>query len=399
MADEDEQHQLDVLPDPEALLQHLWPSLPRHSIRPEDYHHFFKFLREEIHKVKRAPSHYVDGLVDRIPHSIDVLVLHAQRWKVDVAEAFVLYHPTFPTPGPSYFRKITLFAASLLSEPVSRSLDVIARLWLTINLDTFPLEASMNTEHRTINWMPEDTLSEAINSRFELMCCRFPACPPDRRSIPPSFKMTTLCDRYDASICWTSNLVEHLKITWTGNRGSIMIYEHVICLRNHLQYSPGCPIPAALLEEALDTMVLLFPPDDRGTRKLLKRHGKTFWRLGRCGRERASGPNDFRYWRARIDALLEEYEKPLSGTRQLLLDPEGRNFLEFSTFWTALAVAVLTILGIGFGTIGTVYAIKAYNLSYKQYLLSQKQFMLDLVQTCVEREARERWPHICSEAV
>ncbi|KAF6788767.1 hypothetical protein CSOJ01_14932 [Colletotrichum sojae] len=178
--------------------------------------------------------------------------------------------------------------------------------------------------------------------------------------------MTTLCDRYDVSICWTSNLVEHLKITWIGNRGSIMIYEHVICLWNHLQYSPGCPIPAALLEEALDT--------------------------------RASGPDDFRYWRARINALLEEYDKPLSGARQLLLDPGGRNFLEFSTFWTALAVAVLTIFEIGFGTIGTAYAIKAYNLSYKQYVLSQKQYMLDLVEACVEREARERWPHICSEA-
>ncbi|KAF6827868.1 hypothetical protein CMUS01_08814 [Colletotrichum musicola] len=327
---------------------------------------------------------------------------------MDVARALGLDHAGLsrdgPTPGipnrPSLEASISVAGSQEvpagISHPVSRSLDVIARLWLTINFDTFPLEETYPRQ-TTVAWAAEHTLQQAVECHF-VSGYQPAASPTHHRSIPSSFKMASLCDRYDFSIRWSNNLADHLEIVWNGNHGTVTIYEHVICLWNHLQYSSACPIPVEMLEETLDTIILLFPPDDRGTRKLLKRHDKTFWRLGRCGREWVSSAGDFHYWRARIDALLKEYEQPPRGARQLRLDEDGRNFLEFSTFWTALAVAVLTILGIGFGTLGTVYAIKAYNLSYKQYVLSQKQYMLDLVQACVETGARERWPHICSEA-
>lgn len=404
-----EQYRLDELLDSGTLVQHLWPSLPQHMICSEAYHHFFHFVREEAQKLRQAPFHHVDGLINDIPHHIDVLLLNTTNRKLDVAQALGLNHDGLsrddPTPGIP--NRPTLEASrsaagsqevpASISQPVSRSLDVIARLWLTINFDTFPLGETYPRQTR-IAWAAEHSLHQAIESHF--VSTHQPAADSSHRRniIPSSFKMNSLCDRF--SIRWSSNLADHLQMVKNGNHGTVTIYEHVICLWNHLQYSPtACPIPADLLEETLDTIVLLFPPDDRGTRKLLERHDKTFWRLRWCGRARASRAEDFHYWRARIDALLEEYEQPPRGARQLRLDEDGRNFLEFSTFWTALAVAVLTILGIGFGTLGTVYAIKAYDLSYKQYMLSQKQYMLDLVQACVEREARERWPHLCSEAV
>ncbi|KAK1658649.1 hypothetical protein BDP55DRAFT_507677, partial [Colletotrichum godetiae] len=251
---------------------------------------------------------------------------------------------------------------------VSRSLDLVARLWLTINFDTLPL-GQIYPKPVQLAWEETKTLRQVIDSYFAVTLADRPA-ELKRGDIPSTFNITVLCERYNFSIRWTSNLAEHLQIEEKLGQRSVMLYEHIVCLWNHLEYSKDCPVPQSLLEETLDTLVLLFPYEDTGTMKLLKREKKNFWRLGRCGRTRKAELDDFSYWKPGIQRLLEEYNKPPRGTQQLRLDKEGRNFLEFSTFWTALLVAILTILGIAFGTIGTAYAIKAYNLSYKQYVLS-----------------------------
>ncbi|KAI3536999.1 hypothetical protein CSPX01_10496 [Colletotrichum filicis] len=283
-----------------------------------------------------------------------------------------------------------------LENEVSRSLDLIAKLWLTINFDTFPL-GQIYPKPVQLAWEETRTLGQVIESYFSCALTDQPdkLKPGAATSIPSTFNITVLCGRYNFSIRWTSNLAEHLQLDGESGQRSVTIYEHIVCLWNHLEYSTNCPIPHNLLEETLDTLVLLFPYEDPGTMRLLKREKKNFWRLGRCGRTRKVELDGFSYWKLGIQKLLEEYSKPPRGTQQLRLDKEGRNFLEFSTFWTALIVAILTILGIAFGTIGTAYAVKAYNLSYKQYVLSQKQYNLDLVQACADPEASQKWPEFC----
>lgn len=391
------QYQLhELLPDPEALVQHLWPSLSRRGgyVRHEDYQHFFNFLRREAHKLGEASSQHVEGLFDGLSHHIDVFLPNVSRQKSDMAQALGFNHVGVATDTTP---RSDSQAAVSLSQPVSRSLDVIARLWLTINVDTFPLEQSYPRK-TAVAWAAEHTLIQAIESHFANQKAIAPTHP---RKIPSFFKMTSLCGR-GFSILWSSNIADHLEIAWDGNHGTITVYEHVVCLRNHLEnhldYPSSCRIPAELLGETLDTILLLFPPDDEETQKLLESQGKNFWKLGRCVRDRVLNADRFRYWRSGIDELLDQYEKAPRGWRQLLLDKDRRNVLEFSTFWTAIGVALLSIIGLVYGTVGAVYAVRAYDLSYKQYLLSQKQYMLDLVQVCVEREARERWPQICSEA-
>ncbi|KAK1527875.1 hypothetical protein CPAR01_12433 [Colletotrichum paranaense] len=243
-----------------------------------------------------------------------------------------------------------------LENEVSRSLDLIAKFWLTINFDTFPL-SQIYPKPVQLAWEETRTLRQVIESYFSCALADQPnkLRPGAATSIPSTFNITVLCERYNFFIRWTSNLAEQLQVDGESGQRSATCWNHEI---------------AEEREEEL-------------------------WRLGRCGRTRKVELDDFSYWKLGIRKLLEEYSKPPRGTQQLRLDKEGRNFLEFSTFWTALIVAILTILGIAFGTIGTAYAVKAYNLSYKQFVLSQKQYNLDLVQACADPEASQKWTEFC----
>ncbi|OHE90432.1 hypothetical protein CORC01_14274 [Colletotrichum orchidophilum] len=328
------------------------------------------------------------------------MVRNAVESKVHISEALGLGSTTVTqnrqgTGGNSNLILGESSCGPQVIDEISRSLDLIARLWLTINFDTLPL-GQMYPNPTQVAWEDNKSLNQAIKSQFAMNHADSNhSVELHRGRIPSAFNMAILCERYNFSIRWTHNLADHLRIDGESGKITVTLYEHIVCLWNHLQYSPNCPIPQSLLEETLDSLILLFPYEDPGTMKFLKRENKNFWRLGRCGRTRKAELDDFFHWKQNIRRLLREYDQPPRGTQQLRLDREGRNFLEFSTFWTALAVAILTILGIAFGTIGTAYAIKAYNLSYKQYVLSQKQYELDLVQACADPEAAKQWPEFC----
>ena len=168
----------------------------------------------------------------------------------------------------------------------------------------------------------------------------------------------------------------------------VAVFEHKICLWNHLRFPSGSALPIEIVKEALDTLNLLFPYGDTATESLLRRHGKPFG-LGYCGRKRISSLNNLSCWRGSIERLQRKLEEPPSGLQQLALDRNRSNVLAFSTFWMATAVATLTIVGLGIGVVSTVYSKKQYDLALLQYQLS-------LAQACAAQDAGILLPGFCS---
>ncbi len=181
-------------------------------------------------------------------------------------------------------------------------------------------------------------------------------------------------------VVWTDNLAEHLSINWKLR--VVTIYAHKLFLRNHLRYTDVPIIPSAVLEEALDTLNLLFPYNDAQTEAFLKRHEKPFYSLGYCGRTRVLDLSHYRYWRARVADLVDVMqEEPARVFDSSGWQKDGRNLLAVLTFWIAIGVALLTVISIAFGVVQTLYSIKQYNLA--------------LAQACSVEDAQRLLPGFC----
>ncbi|KAK3346457.1 hypothetical protein B0T25DRAFT_437752, partial [Lasiosphaeria hispida] len=145
----------------------------------------------------------------------------------------------------------------------------------------------------------------------------------------------------------------------------ITVYEHKICLWNHLRFKDDTALSTAVLEEAIDTLNLLFPFRDASTEALLKRDYRPFYGLGYFGRRKTLDISDYPYWRKRIEELEQILDGPPSGLQQLALDRNRSN--------VATAVAVLAVAGLVAGVLSTVYSKKQYDLGLLQYKLSLAQ--------------------------
>ena len=123
--------------------------------------------------------------------------------------------------------------------------------------------------------------------------------------IDPSLTIPYLCHYKGYRVFWTSNLAEHLSINWRCR--IVTIYEHKISLWNYLGSRKQTVIPRPILEEAIDTLNLLFPLDDSLTKIFLKQNCKTFHGLGYCSRPREQALDlvRFNFWRERIASLAE----------------------------------------------------------------------------------------------
>ncbi|KAI0805291.1 hypothetical protein GGR55DRAFT_287671 [Xylaria sp. FL0064] len=232
-------------------------------------------------------------------------------------------------------------------------------------------------ESSTIDWGDNNSLRGAIENHFlgdgrDTLTGR----------IDPSLSLAYLCTHRGFRVFWTSNLSEHLHISWKSK--IVTIYEHKVFLWNHLRNSTAPIIPRPILEEAIDTLNLLFPLNDRLTARFLAQNGKDFQRLGYCSRPRdlCLDLGKFNIWRDRIAELVEIMSEEPKGLKQLALEQDGRNFLPFVTFWVAIAVALLSLLNLPFAVVSMNYTVKQYNLA--------------LAQACAEPNAQATLPQYCS---
>ncbi|KAI8952401.1 hypothetical protein F4801DRAFT_541420 [Xylaria longipes] len=239
---------------------------------------------------------------------------------------------------------------------------------------------SSQARSSTIDWGDSTSLAEAIESHFVSDGHQTRGMITGR--IDPSLSLAHLCAHRGFKVFWTSNISEHLNISWKSK--IITIYEHKIFLWNHLRNSKTPIIPRPILEEVIDTLNLLFPLNDRPTTTLLANNGKDFQGLGYCSRPRdlCLDLGKFNVWRDRITELVEIMNEEPKGFKQLALEKDGRNFLPFVTFWVAIAVALLSLLNIPFTIVSMIYTVKQYDLA--------------LAQACAESNARDALPQYCS---
>ncbi|KAH8653625.1 hypothetical protein BX600DRAFT_515881 [Xylariales sp. PMI_506] len=261
-------------------------------------------------------------------------------------------------------------------------LDLAVRAMFTIDVRSIiPASRlySSSSPSTTIRWDQGLSLTEAINTFFGSN--RAMSHKPENCRILPSMSIPYLCKYRSYKVAWTSNLAEHLNINWRFK--VITVYEHKVFLYNHLKNAQDPITPRAVLEEAIDTLNLLFPLNDPLTKRFLDRCGKTFHGLGYCGRPRAQclDLGKFVVWQTNIARLMEIMDEQPTGLRQLALETDGSNLLPFLAFWVAIAVAILTILGLPFSIVSMYYAMKQYQLALAQ-ACSEPGSAANLAQFC-----------------
>ncbi|GAW11893.1 hypothetical protein ANO14919_012460 [Xylariales sp. No.14919] len=356
------------------FIRNIWPSISEDAFQHEDYARLFRFIDREMNNTKEYPTRYSKHSIDEIAEYIRFL---RQNYIYSKAQAIVKHRTSL----------------GIDEHVISRTLDLAASIWLTTRVDT---EMALGC----VTWEPNESLQQSIESHFRPVAT---ANDMKRDIIPRSLTAAYLCKNYGFTIIWTDDLRHHLSVDWETQR--IKVYEHLIYLCNFLNYPADTPIRTDILEEAVDTINLLFPSDHKRTKKFLKRENKTFNRLGYCGRERRVRLSDYHHWRERIGALKEALDGPPKGYHQLVLDKEHRNFLNWATFWIAFVVALLTIISIAFGVVGIVFAVISYSISVKSYQIAVdslaigiQQVEIAIAMACVDAETAARLPQYCAEA-
>ncbi|KAI8949361.1 hypothetical protein F4801DRAFT_553360 [Xylaria longipes] len=354
------------------FVRNIWPSISEDAFQHEDYTRLFRFIDRMVNSTTEYPARYSKHSVDEIAEYIRFL---RENFMHSKAQVIVKNQPSQGTEG----------------QVLSRTLDLAASVWLTTRVDT-------EVASGCVTWKPNETLQDCIQSHFRSVT----VVDDTKRDITPrSLTVAYLCKKHGFTVYWTDDLRHHLNVDWENQR--ITVYEHLIYLCNYLNYPASTPISIDIIEEAVDTINLLFPSDQKRTKIFLKGENKTFNRLGYCGRERRMRLSDYHHWHERISALKEALDDAPKGHHQLVLDKEHQNFLSWATFWIAFIVALLTIISIAFGIVGIVFAVFSYAISVKSYKIavdsldvSIQQLEIAIAMACVDAEVAARLPQYCS---
>ncbi|KAK2606900.1 hypothetical protein N8I77_005622 [Diaporthe amygdali] len=384
-------------------IRELWPGLKASDINEEHYAEFLRFADAQIEIFNSfcpEPSP-IQNLFDAL-RLVSVFQNEANLTRQRAAE---LAASMVATDGSVDSDQNT--------DLIWRCVELAARLWATLNIhipsDASCMPASRNTPavfpgQLSYVWVDDSTLQAFVLGSLEnrRQCSEqlFPLSQGTK--LEPKCTMAYLFQAYDFRPHWTSNLADHLKID-TDSR-TITIYEHKICLWNHIlsarnrgqwnsphgETDPPPILSQSVLIEAIDTLNLLFPFGDEATEAFLKRERKvtSFYGLGSCTRDRQLDTERYRFWRKEIEEIASILSQPPRGKAQFLLDRDGTNSRDVWTFWTAIAFGVLAVIGVATGVYSAVYARKAFDVGVLQYQLA-------LAQACSAENATDDLPGFC----
>jgi hypothetical protein len=251
---------------------------------------------------------------------------------------------------------------------VARLAEFLIRTWLTVEFDLSDFSSKLGPG-ASVRWSGNGTLQERIEDCFQSLIPYEKTATSTSKGTLSCLTMKYLVDKYGWTVSWSSNLTEHLTVNTRTK--VVKIYEHKICLLHHFEFGQACPIPQEAIREALDTLNLLFPPEDRPTQRYLEDEGRPFHLLGSCNREDYRDLAHYRYWNKGLTWLLEVLEGEPPGLKQFVLDEQHGHFRDVTTFW--LAVVVVVVLTLGFGILSTVFAAKGYQVALMQYNLALAQ--------------------------
>ncbi|OBS20098.1 hypothetical protein FPOA_11820 [Fusarium poae] len=338
------------------LLTQIWPGMLRADFDTygQLYEKYYLYLEDQFSSVQQKPTLYTARTVG----DLGDVIHRIQR--------------------PNSMIKADITADQ--SQASFNTIDIAVRMWLTIHV-----QRSNTQSPECFHWPGNKTLSNALREWLDKnMLSKRHLVDSNFHQIPQEFSIPNLIRYYEMKLIWTSDLLQHLKIDWEHNQ--IKVYEHGICLRNHMQNPGLCPFPEELVREAVDTLILLFPRG-RDTDDFLSKERRTILDVP-YGRSRSLAFSNYHYWRLNLSELVTYWEKGPKGLSQIKLKPGHGNLMEYITFWVATLVLILTILSIGFGVASLVLAKKALDVSAQSYNLA-------LAIACAEKNATETLPGFC----
>jgi len=247
---------------------------------------------------------------------------------------------------------------------VARSMELVVRLWLGINVSSKGLSVGpRNPRDSRVDWQNDQSLNEIITAQ-----CFYKAnsISSTDYALDESFTAVNLKTVCRLRIRWTDNLLDHLRLEGPRGQRSLSIYRHKISLINHRKEPEPTVIQKNFLDETIRTLDLLFPFGDPKTEQFLAEENVQLYIVDPLEMPHTTDLDEFKYYRNSLVRLLNLLNGPPETVAQTLLDT--RNLGQFVTLWVAIfGVFILTIL---FGILTTIYSIKQYRVSVKSYELA-----------------------------
>ncbi|KAK0754950.1 hypothetical protein B0T18DRAFT_455215 [Schizothecium vesticola] len=212
-------------------------------------------------------------------------------------------------------------------------------------------------------WSGPQTLRQAVEQHFR--CEK--ELQPDNPRLGALFTARNLEYIGGMKIKWTTNIVDHLLLS--DDDQTVFIFHCVGFLRFQQRTTLGFRLPLfpdSFIDETLRTLALLFPQNDRKSRRWLRAQVTEHNldpHIARCGNLRAQNRRfeHFSFWHDRLIILKQAFdESSPRGLRQWWND--RRNSVQWSTFWVAILVFAMTVF---FGLVQSVEGALQVYLSWK----------------------------------
>ncbi|KAF5571059.1 hypothetical protein FPHYL_718 [Fusarium phyllophilum] len=345
------------------LLTQIWPGMLRADFDTyaQLYEKYYLYLDDQFSSIQEKPTLYTARTLGELGD----LIRRIQ--------------------GPNHRKKADIVIDQ--SQASYNTVDLVARMWLTIHI-----QHSNTQSPGCFQWPEDKTLSNALGEWLDKGISSKRSLDDDGpRQIPLDFSIPNLIRYYEMKVIWTSDLLQHLKIDWEHNQ--IKVYEHGICLRNHMKNPGLLPFPKEFVREAVDTLTLLFPRC-RDTDDFLLKERRMILDVP-YGRSRSLELLNYHYWRRNLSELVIHWENGPKGLSQIRLKPDHGNLMEYITFWVATLVLILTILSIAFGVASLVLAKRALDVSIRSLDVSVQSYNLALAIACADKNATNTLPGFC----
>lgn len=307
-------------------------------------------------------SEYLDFMVAELEHVKHHRDLFAAQ---DLAGTSAIIQEIRNNPHKPYDEVVQYLSTQLLNFDtlaIRRSIELSTRLWLLLNIRSSAVTLGpIFAGDDSLEWDGRLSLVSFLQRQF--VQSRQSSLSKEYVRIGPACTAAYYASTCGMRIRWTDDMASHLNFDLETL--VLTVYRHKICLVNHLDNPKGCPFPADLLGEALDTMNLLFPLGDVATKRLLLKEGqRSIYTLGSCGRSRNLDLSHYQYFGDKLHLLMESFDKSPRTWQQLAFD--RRNKLEWSAFWVTVMVAILTVISIPCNIIQATYSVKGYYLAVAQ---------------------------------
>ncbi|KAK4448503.1 hypothetical protein QBC34DRAFT_381068 [Podospora aff. communis PSN243] len=208
-------------------------------------------------------------------------------------------------------------------------------------------------------WSNHQTLRQAIAQHFQ----REKKLQPDNPRMRRLFTARHLVSIGGLKIRWTNNLMDHLRLS--DDDRAVFIFHNAEFLRYQSCLSDQI-FPDDLISETLRTLTLLFPQNDRKTRRWLSKQISEHSldpSISRCGNAWAQDRRfeNFYFWHDRLVILKQNFDDA-SPRKLSQWWGDRRNSAQWYTFWVAILVFVTTVF---FGLVQSIEGALQVYLSWK----------------------------------